>query len=268
MKAIYYFEDYKNYLNERIQSLPKEGRGEFLRISKYLNVHTSLISQVLRGNKEFSPEQAIKVADYFGLSVSEKNYFILLISLSRAGTEDLRSYYLSLIEKMKMEYFSVKERVPKAVRLNDTQMAQYYSDWRFMAVWLSTSLENINTIDDIAEKLNISKKDISKIIDFLISVNLCVNNDGTLSQGISATHLDKDSLLINRHHTNWRLKAVESLEKITSDELFFSAPLTISKKDMQEIKKNLLNAIENASETVSETSPEEIACLNIDLFYI
>lgn len=268
MRAIYHFENYKDYLNYRISVLPKEGRGEFLKISKYLNVHTSLISQVLRGVKEFSPEQAMKVAEYFGLVSEERHYFITMINLSRSGTKELREYYLQYLDKMKSDYFTVKKRVKKAIRLNDNQKSQYYSDWKFMAVWLATSLEKVVSIDDIQSELEISKKDISKIIDFLISVGLCVNDKGTLQQGISTTHLDKESLLINRHHANWRLKALEKLENTSKDELYFTAPLTISEKDMKRIKESLLDAIENASSIVSKTKPEKLACLNIDLFNI
>ncbi len=268
MDSIYQFDNYKNYLNYRISSLPKNGRGEFLRISKYLNVHTSLISQVLSGSKEFSVEQAFKVCDYFGLTENDRDYFMVLINHSRSGTVELKEYYQSILQQIKDKYFTVKSRIKKSVELTEQQKSQYYSDWRFMAVWLATSLETVSSIDDIEQLFNINKKDLSKVLKFLNSSGLCLEVDGKLSQGISKTHLDRDSILINRHHINWRLKAIEKLEKASNRELFFTAPLTVSKKDLKKIKAILLNTVQEVSGVIDTTTPEELACLSIDLFNI
>jgi uncharacterized protein (TIGR02147 family) len=268
MKSIFQYKSYKKFIVERQSSLPNKGRGDSRRLAEYLNVHTTFISQVLKGDKEFSQEQAIKVASYYTLSEEETHYLILLVNLAKSGTKDLKDYYSGLIQSKQNKYYQVQSRMKKAIELSDDQKAQYYSDWKFMAVWLATSIDQIKNIDEIASKLDIEKTVVRKILDFLLQVGLCEEKKGHYVQGISKTHLSRKSLLINKHHTNWRLKAIEKGEQMGAEELQFSAPLTISKKDFKKIKAIMLDSIERSSEIVSQTHPTEVACLNIDFFYL
>ena len=93
MRDIYQYTDYKEYFKEVIQKKPKAGRGQYLKLSQYLNVHSTLISQVLGGQKDFSSEQAIKVAKYFALNAQETEYFFTMLNLNKAGSAELREYY-------------------------------------------------------------------------------------------------------------------------------------------------------------------------------
>lgn len=262
------YKNYKEYVSHRISAMPRGGRGEFLKISRFLNVHTSLVSQTINGPKELSLEQAEKLSRYFALNGIEKDYFLTMVNYSRAGTEDLKEYYDGILEKLRSDRLKVKNRLKKTTKLTSAQKNQYYSDWRYIAIWLASSLDDVNTIDDIYEKIKIDKEDIARILEFLESAGFCEREEGKIVQKITETHLDKKSLLINRHHTNWRIKAIQNLEQSSPDDLYFSGPLTISKHDFQKIKKELLTIIEKTGDTVEKTNPELVACLNLDLFYL
>ena len=86
------FNNYKQFLLNLIESYPKRGRGLFLKIASYLNVHSTLISQVLRGSKDFTLEQAFKVAEFFALNRLDTDYFLTLVQLEKAGSHDLKGY--------------------------------------------------------------------------------------------------------------------------------------------------------------------------------
>ena len=73
---IYEYSDYKEYINAYIRELPKNGRGQFLQISKSLRVHSTLISQILKGEKHFTQEQAFAITVYFSMSELETEYFL------------------------------------------------------------------------------------------------------------------------------------------------------------------------------------------------
>ena len=90
--SIYIFSDYRAYLRDYIQKLPKKGRGEVGQIARYLRIHSSLISQILSGSKDFSHEQAQDLTSYLGLNTLETDYFILLVQHSKAGTKKLKDY--------------------------------------------------------------------------------------------------------------------------------------------------------------------------------
>src|ERR1700684_1559181 len=101
---------YKPYLEEYMAQLPKGGRGEINRMAEAMDVHPTLVSQVLRGDKDFSLEQAHKLCHHIGLLKLEKDYFILLVQFERAGSSDLRQYYKEKIDELKARSLDLKER--------------------------------------------------------------------------------------------------------------------------------------------------------------
>jgi hypothetical protein len=115
--------------------------------------------------------------------------------------------------------------------------------------------------------LNLSAKRVNDICDFLLSVGL-VKEVPSFSMGQAKTHIEREHPLVGKHHVNWRLKTIEYVDKIKDSDLIFSAPLSIAKKDFLKLKKDILALIENASQAVSESDPETIAFLNIDLVEI
>lgn len=48
----------------------------------------------------------------------------------------------------------------------------------------------------------------------------------------------------------------------------FTGQVSISEKDFNELREQLTNFIKQASEKVQKTKPDEIACLNIDWFWL
>ncbi|OFZ49131.1 MAG: hypothetical protein A2381_16160 [Bdellovibrionales bacterium RIFOXYB1_FULL_37_110] len=266
---IYHYLNYKDFINNFIKDCPKGGRGQLLKISSYLAVHSTLISQVLRGHKDFTLEQAYKLSEYFGFNEIETDYFITLVQYEKAGTVNLKTYFEKQLRKIRDDFQNVSSRVVTKTELDNEDKAVYYSDWTYMAVWLLTSIPEFNNINKIAAQLELPAKRITRIMEFLIKVGLCAaDENGDIHMGISKTHLESNSPLVNKHHVNWRLKAIENYNKMTSAELAFTVPITISKKDFRKIKNDILEFIEKASETVSSSPAEELACLNIDLFTI
>ena len=263
---IYNFMNYKDFINSCIKSCPNNGRGQLLKMAKFLTVHSTLISQVLRGHKDFTLEQTFKLTEYFGLNEIEKEYFITLVQYEKAGTHDLKNYFKEKLQKTKNKFQQVSSRVVAKTELNEEDKALYYSDWAYMAVWLLTSMPGFEDVTKIAEHVGLPPKRISKIMEFLFKTGLCKEEKDGIGMGVSKTHLESNSPLITRHHTNWRLKAVENFEKMNNEELAFSAPLTISKKDFGKIKNDILEFIEKTSKTVASSQAEKLSCLNIDFF--
>ena len=109
-------------------------------------------------------------------------------------------------------------------------------------------------------------KQITTVLDFLIRTGLVHQQGSTLSAGVNIIRLGNDSHLIYKHHTNWRLQAVDSLEKESLTDLHYSAVLTLSSADIQKIKDLLLEQLKANLEIVKTSHEEEICVLNIDFF--
>lgn len=264
---VYNYEDYKVFLKDHISSLPKAGRGQFLKISRHLNVHSTLISQIISGDKEFTLEQAYKLCRYLGFGDLESDYFMSMVQMRKAGTKELKDYHAGKLRVLASKFRKVSSRVSGKKVLSENDKAMYYSDWVYIAIWLLTGLDTIKNANDICSKLNLPLERVGQVLRFLNRTGLVVEDEnGFLSMGRARTHIDSKEPLIGKHHTNWRLKAIENFPNLPEDELAFSAPLTISKKDFPRLKNEILELIEKASKLVSKSEPEELACLNIDLF--
>lgn len=96
--------------------------------------------------------------------------------------------------------------------------------------------------------------------------DLVLEKDGQYVANDVSTHVGADSPFVSSHHGNWRRKAMDRHERLASDELSFTAPLSISKADAQKIRVELLNLIERMGKTVSESDAEEVFCFNLDWF--
>jgi len=104
MRTIFDYECYKEYLNERIQSGPKRGRGVKKNLAEFLRCKTSLISAILSGDRDFSLDQAIQVSRFFSLGLLEKDFFIFMVGHEKAGTQELKDYYKEKLENYRKSH--------------------------------------------------------------------------------------------------------------------------------------------------------------------
>jgi len=261
---IFSFSHYKIFIKNYQKSLPKEGWGFVGHLAKVLHVNSTYVSQVLNGDKNFTLEQGLEVCHTLGLNDLQMEYFLSLLNYERAGTIKLKNYY----EGQRQEIFKrselVSHRIKKAVELGQEQKAYYYSDPFIIILKLLSSLENFNSLEEMAAYLNLPVANLSSHFNFLIENGLIIQDENGLKSGITRTHLKADEPLVQRHHTNWRLYATHHYQKLTSEELAFTAPLTISEKDFARAKKEILALISSLSQLVGDSKGEIPAVLTID----
>lgn len=265
---IYEYKDYKKFLSHRIQLMPKKGRGQARKLAEHLRVQPVVISQIISGDRDFSPEQAIEVCEFFGLDSGASDYFVLLVQFARSGTQTLKKYYEQKILNLQKEAAELKSKIVEHKELDDFDRSIFYSNWFYSGIRLLTSIPEFDTVEAISLRFRLSKQQVSAILEFLVSRNLCVEQAGRYSLGVAATFIDGSSPYINNHRRNWRLKGLERLVEPNVNDLFFSSPCTISEKDMVVIRKRLLELIAENSKTIKGSPSEKLACLNIDWFEV
>jgi uncharacterized protein (TIGR02147 family) len=247
--------------------MPRGGRGELQKIAKELRMHSSRLSQIIRGNMHFTPEQGCHLCQYLGLGAEQAAYFILLVQMERAGTKQLRIHYRETIIKMQVEAKELRKRVPKDQEVREEDKALYYSSWYFSGIRLMCGFKPSPTIDEISERFQLSREKVRNILDFLLRTGLCKEVDGQLQMSSRATHLDANSPLAARVHSNWRLKAMQKCEELSSNELMYTCPVSLHSSDFPKIRENLVAIIESTVKTVVQSEPADtLACLNIDWF--
>jgi uncharacterized protein (TIGR02147 family) len=266
MVSIFIFDSYKSFLEKKIPTTDNLGRGFTTRLARFMKINPSFLSQVIKGDKHFSLEQALKVSEFLSLNALEKEYFIHLIQLERAGTVELRQYFSQKIELIKKESQKITRRISDQKELGANEQAIFYSNWYYSAIRLSCDIPELSNELALSEYLDIPLAKVNSIIEFLVQNGLCEKENEKLRIGVKKTHLAETSPYIFSHHRNWRLKAMENYSQFKEKDMAFSAPLTLSIQDFFQVKQILLEAIEKVSKTVSTSPSEELACLNIDFF--
>ncbi len=266
--TIFDFENYRLYIAKKIERLPKRGRGEFRKLALATKTSPVFITQVMKGDRDFTPDQALLVAEHFGLSTFQRKYLLRLVDLARAETPKYRDIIKNELKEMRDQSKKVTHQVEKSLKLSDEATSVLYSNWYYLAIWSLTAIPGLDQIETIASYLSLNRKKASEALEFLIKQGLVVEVNGKLRMGPNLVHLDAESPQISRHHQSWRLQAFSKYEKIESENLFYTAPVTLSEKDATQIRNSLLEMISRTVKQISESPSEKFYCLCLDWFKV
>ncbi len=203
-------------------------------------------------------------------SNEESQFFLILIQLAKAGTPALKRRIQMQISQILEKRLILRERLGIAPGLNTEAQAEFYSSWIYGIIHVILTIPELQNAEAISKYLGLSVRRVGEILDFLVSVGLAIKAENNRYDiGTARIHLGSDSPLISKFHTNWRVKAIQSLEKESaSDDLHYSSAITVSKEDAIKIKSILIKYIQEIKLIVRDSSAEVPFCFNIDFFKI
>jgi uncharacterized protein (TIGR02147 family) len=264
---VFEFRNYKDFVTHSIEALPRKGYGTYRKIAHHLNINSVMVSQIFRGARHLTSEQAHRVSEFFGLNDLATDYFILLVQIQRAGTHTYKRRLETKLEELRARSRDLKSRLPKDKELSDEAKAVFYSRWYYSGVRLATSIEGCQTPDQLAQRLQLSLTQTHQILQFLLENGLCVESGNKYAMGPQRTHLGADAALVGRHHLNWRMKAMMKIDHpVDKDELFYTGPMALSHEMVEEVRKELIQLVETVTKKVVDSKSETLSCLNLDWF--
>ena len=258
--------DYKFFLTTWVAERPGGGRGEYRRMAAGLGVSTTLISQVINGDKHFSLELASDLCDYLGLAEQDAQHFLLLIEWARAGTHGYRQRLQKRIEVAQAQAQKLSQRLDKDRDLTDAQSAVYYSSWVYTAITHLVACDSVTSDEALADRLRIPRVSVIRAIDFLLQAGILLKTKQSYTVNVKKTHLAADSPLVIKHHQNWRLQGFNRMGYASDEELFYTGPMSMSKETAQLVRRELPTVIEKIIRWVGPSPSEVVRCLNIDWF--
>ncbi|MBO9668769.1 MAG: TIGR02147 family protein [Bdellovibrio sp.] len=266
--SIYEYRDYKDYFLDLIESNPATRRGMRKELSEAIGCQVSHITNVLSGAGHFSQEQAEAAARFFGLSSLETEFVLLLVQYNRAGTSSLKSFYEKILNEKQVKCTSLKSTLEMPDSLQQQDEALYYSSWQFAAVHVLVSIPEFQNREAIAKKLELPIARVDEILAFLCEKGL-IAKEGTRFKILRALiHLDKSSPLISKHHSNWRLKSMQSMEYNAEEKVHYSSVFSVSKKDYPRVQELLKKSLSESMKVIAKSPEEELAVICVDLFKI
>ena len=233
MVSIFKYQDYKVFIKDWISS-QERSHGMYRKISESLNMHTTLVSRIVKGDQHFSFEQALDLSEFLNLNDLEQDYLLCMIEYARAGSFKLQELKKSQLRKLrKLSLQTEKKLKDKTLQMDEDDLNIFYSHWHYSAIRLLTSIERFQTKASIVNKLYLSEERFDVVMDFLLEKSLVVKNKNKYEIGPQHTHLSKFSQMIPQIHTNWRLRAIDNFTKIHEGEFSYSCPVTTDKKTIE-----------------------------------
>lgn len=263
MLEIYKFSDYRKYLKLLIEN---EGRGALSRLSRLARVQPSYFSQVLSQNAYLNTEQAWQLAEGLGFDLDTRKYFLLLVEEARASNSMYRGYLKKEMEDLKNSQFDLKSRFQVGEILDEENKNIYFSSYLYAATHILLMISEYNSRESLSKRLKVSIGRINSIVDQLIQMGLVKESQKKLSTGQTRLHLSSKSSQITQHHTNWRIRALDSIGKKRDESIHYSSAISISKEGYQALREKVVNFLSEAKSTIKETKPEEGYVFNLDLF--
>lgn len=273
--SLFSHKDYRAFLNEK---LPPRGASRGMRqaLAKKLNCQSAFVSQVISGRAHFSLEHALGVSRFLNFSDLETRYFLFLVQLDRAGTPELQSYFRREIQKLRSQRQEVKERISEVDgELSRDDQLVYYSSWHYAAIHILCSVPKANTATQLASVLCLPMRRVRECLEFLVRTQLLVEAPAKASQsektyhvGVVRIHLGRESPMIGQHHMNWRMKAMESLDRNSKQDLHYSLVVSLSEKDQRKIYDLLLDAISSVEKVAAPSAEEKLGVFCMDFFEV
>ena len=119
MCMIFNYLSYKDFISNYFDSLPKNGRGQYKRLSEFLGISTVIVSQTLKGEREFTSENAFKTTQFLNLNPLETKYFLKLVEYQKAGHYELKKFFQDELKQLQKESKKVKSSYTSFEELKD-----------------------------------------------------------------------------------------------------------------------------------------------------
>jgi uncharacterized protein (TIGR02147 family) len=266
MSQVFEFSDYKSYLKRALKDRSKTQKGLRSRLAEAIGCRPGYITQVLNGASDLSLEQADFASQFLGHTQDEAEFFLLLVISGRAGTKQLKEKIQNQIERRQAERIDLKKRF-KAKEISYENQMLFYSNWIYVAVFTMLGIPQFQAKEAIAEHFGLSLTRVSEVLAELEKMGLVTIESGRYLPAMNRTHLGKDSPMLLKHHVNWRMQAIQSIED--RDESFhYSSVISLSEKDMSIVREALTKTLENIAKIIEPSKDEKVLSLCIDFFEV
>jgi uncharacterized protein (TIGR02147 family) len=261
--------DYRLLIRDRQKQMPGGGRGLLTRLSEHLRIKTSLLSQIMGGARSLSEDQALETAEFLGLDQNEAHYFVLLVQQERASSQKLKKLLEKELLRLRQDALVLAKKFSNQETLSEADKLTFYSTWIYSAVHLFCSLKPDGvTSDEIMKRFKISRRRATEIINFLARTKFIEEKNQRYNMSVQTTFVPKGSPNLLRHHTHWRLKALQQVDQISDQEIMYTAQYTLSRTDFERVRLQIVELLKSVDELVLPSPAEEIAIFNLDWIWL
>lgn len=134
MKSVFKFSSYQDVIRSYLDEQDKKAQGSRKRFLESIRMSSSLLTQILKEQKQISDEQAYEAALHFGFTEKEVDYFLLLVDHAKAGSVRLQERIRKKLTQLKNESERISSKITQDLVLSEADKVLYYSNWQFTGV--------------------------------------------------------------------------------------------------------------------------------------
>lgn len=267
--SIYDFKDQ----NQAILALLRSRKTNFRTASTACQIHPSYFSRALKGEAPFSQQQIFRLAEFLELNDRQKDYLLLLWNFRESQGRDEKSFFLNKIQKIQEENQKVSNRIKaKIVSAEERriQLELYYGEALTALIHMHLTISKFRSQPALLEQhLGISTKKLNAELEKIEGLGLIIRSSGKITQVEDSIHLPEESSLSFVNHINWRIKAIQEIERREpkDGDYHLSVVFSASEETKLKLKQVLRSAVIEAKNLVGECStPTQVFHLMMDLF--
>ena len=268
MNSLFETLEYRKIIRNWLKMQPRKGRGLLQKMSELLGIPASVFSLILSNQRELSADHAYLLAEYMGLLPLEKDYFITLVQIEKAHHHKYKTFLKEKKETLLKESLNLAKRVAHEKTLNEKDQQEFYSSWLYSAIRLKCSVGEGLSIEAIKTQFHLKHERAIHITEFLLRSSLIVQENMRYKMGPQSTFIGRKSPMVGRHHSNWRLKAIEKSTEVSEKELMFTGPLTCSRKHAEIIREKMAQLLQEVSEIVRDSPAEDLFYVGLDFIRV
>ena len=267
---VFSYRSYQAVLEEAVKEKRlADGEFNFQKLADITGIQKSYLSKVRNKKAHLSADQAFGLAEQFGLSEEETEYFILLVEYERTAIDSRRRYLLKQIDRVYQEHRKSDRHVQVKTRIGEQEATlQYYSVPWVQIVHLGLTIERFRrSPQDLATALGVPRQTVADAIEILIRMGLAERKGKSIVSAEDPIHLSKDSPVYPVWRNQLKLLSLNRLS-LTPDGLDYSFGVTFSATETvrEQIQQRFFQFLKAIEREVKGAASQEVYQLNFDLF--
>lgn len=264
---VFTYQNYKTFLRDFIKR--NKHKGLISQIAEVCGCDRTYISQILKGKAELIPDHMIRFTNFLNLNELESDYLLNLLLKDRATSLSSKNLFEIKLTKARENASEISKRVKSKKDteeiISDEHKTLYYSNFLIPIIHTLTSIENFQTIEAISKKLHCPETVALQALNLLEEMKLIHRSKEKFIHSGKNIYLKRDAAQIYSLHLQSRLEAVK--RSFNKEDIHFTNMFTISREDIEKIKSQIVQLIEDQRATV-HASGSQVACVFCCDFYV
>lgn len=264
---LFEFSNCLEFLKKLVKLRAEAGQTQ-AELARAMGCQAAYFSQALRARVDLTEDHMIRLCHYLHLDRAESEYLLLLLRLSRAGSQALREHLEAERLRLQCERSELDRRLSSRKISTDELALFYCASWIPGAVHVATSCPQYRTPEAIAQRFGLRVEEVREFLGKLERFGLVSRKKNAWWHEKGSLHLLKGSPVELMYQASHRLLALRSLPHRDNHDLHYSAVFASNEPALRGLREQLISYIQGMHRKIEPTSSEEVYAMSFDLFRI